>query len=130
MSNVVQSLVATGKVISGICYTSADGCAEDATGLPAIPPERVGLHGEYDYYGLAKRIQARFYTQLGRSAVGQVMVRQRGSAVILSGRVESQALLEQLVQIAIQADGATHVEVRNVQVKELDYSEPLVLTLA
>ncbi|NJL45400.1 MAG: hypothetical protein HC922_06030 [Leptolyngbyaceae cyanobacterium SM2_3_12] len=130
MSEVVQSLVATGQVISGICYASPEGWTGSTFDLPAIPPERVGLSGEYDYYGLAKRIQAKFFAQVGRAAVSQLTVKQRGSVIVLSGQVESQALLEQLVQAAMQADGTTHVEVRDVRVKELSYSHAPAMQVA
>lgn len=130
MSQVLNSLVATGQVISGVCYASPEGWMGGAFDLLDIPPERVGLNGEYDYYGLAKRIQARFSAQVGRPAVAQLAVKQRGSGIILSGHVESQALLEQLIQMAIQADGTTHVEVRDVQVKELNYAHSLSVQFA
>jgi hypothetical protein len=117
MSKVAQSLVATGHVIRGVCYAEPDYLSQVGIGLLAIPPERVGLHGEYDYYGLAKRIQASFNETFGRATVAQLSIKQRGSAVILSGQVGTLPLLDQLVELALQAEGASHVEVQNVQLK-------------
>ncbi|MGB3201302.1 MAG: hypothetical protein WBA99_10385, partial [Nodosilinea sp.] len=94
-------------------------------GLSAIPPERVGPSGEYDYYGLAKRIQLSFCDRVGRTAVRQLTVKQRGSAVILSGQVDTLNLLDQLVELALQSEGATHVEVHDVQVSRLELPQPV-----
>jgi len=120
MAKVMQSLVAVGHTIRGVCYANPDYISQAIAGLSAIPPERVGLSGEYDYYGLAKRIQSGFHSQFGRAAVRQLVVKQRGSAVILSGQVESLDLLDQLVDLALSTDGTTHVEVQDVQVSSLE----------
>jgi hypothetical protein len=125
MAKVVRSLVATGHVIRGVCYAKPDYLAQRLTELSAIPPERIGLNGEYDHYGLAKRIQANFYQQLGRGAVAQVAVKQRGSAVIVSGQVDTLPLLDQLVELALQAEGASHVEVQDVHLKTLNSPQPV-----
>lgn len=117
MAKVRQSLVATGHVIQGVCYANPDYLSQVRVGLSAIPPERMGLSGEYDYYGLAKRIQFSFHQAVGRSAVAQLTVRQRGSAVILIGQVDTLPLLDQLVELALAAEGASHVEVQGVQIK-------------
>ena len=117
--------MATGQVIRGVCYAKPDYLAQRLTELSAIPPERIGLNGEYDHYGLAKRIQANFYQQLGRGAVAQVAVKQRGSAVIVSGQVDTLPLLDQLVELALQAEGASHVEVQDVHLKTLNSPQPV-----
>ncbi|WOD37507.1 hypothetical protein [Nodosilinea sp. E11] len=125
MAKVVQSLVATGHTIRGVCYPQAHYISQAVAELSAIPPERVGLSGEYDYYGLAKRIQANFCSHAGRAAVRQITVKQRGSTVILSGRVDSLHLLDQLVNLALHTEGATHVEVQDVQVNSLAMVQPV-----
>jgi ABC-type molybdate transport system ATPase subunit len=116
MANIVQSLVLTGNTIRGVCYSKSDYLSHSIAELAAIPPERVGLHGEYDYYGLAKRIQVGFFDQVGRSAALRLSIKQRGSAVILSGQVDRLDQLHQLVDLALRTEGATHVEVQNVQI--------------
>jgi hypothetical protein len=116
MAKIVQSLVAVGHTIRGVCYAKPDYLNQAIAELSTIPPERVGLSGEYDYYGLAKRIQSGFHSQVGRAAVRQLTVKQRGSAVILRGQVESLDLLDQLINLALKTDGTTHVEVQDVQV--------------
>ncbi|MFQ4135926.1 hypothetical protein PGN35_006355 [Nodosilinea sp. PGN35] len=124
MANVIQSLVATGHTIRGVCYAKSNSLSQAIAALSAIPPERVGLNGEYDYYGLAKRIKTSFHTQVGRDAVKQLTVKQRGSAVILSGQVDTLDLLDQLVDLALRTEGTTHVEVHDVQVNVLELAHP------
>jgi len=78
--------------------------------LRSIPPERVGLHGEYDYYGLRKRVEAAFARQFPPETLVHLQVDQRGRVVILHGRVPSEAVLRSLVSIAEQVDGTIRVE--------------------
>ncbi|HEY9734914.1 MAG TPA: phospholipid-binding protein [Trichocoleus sp.] len=84
--------------------------------MQAIPPERVGVRGEYDHYGLAKRVWLNCCEAVGADAIANLSVKQRGSVVILHGQIQSQSLLEQLIQVAMQVEGTTNVEVRGVQV--------------
>lgn len=76
----------------------------------AIPPERVGLHGEYDHYGLKKRVEAVFKQSCSAADLADVTVNQRGRVVILQGRVASKELLWRLVELASGVEGATKVE--------------------
>lgn len=80
-----------------------------------IPPERRGLHGEFDYYGLAKRVYRCLNTNVD-VAMGHLKVRQRGRVVILSGRVGSPHLLHQVVDLARSVEGVDAVETRGVSV--------------
>jgi osmotically-inducible protein OsmY len=120
MGEVLQSLMTVGHTIRGVCYDSSSYLYQSTAELTVIPPERIGLNGEYDHCGLAKRVRASFHRQFGRDAVKQLMVKQRGSTVVLSGQVEALTLLDQLVNLALQVEGATHVEL-NVT----DMSQPV-----
>ncbi|MBD1862590.1 MULTISPECIES: phospholipid-binding protein [Trichocoleus] len=77
--------------------------------LQTIPPERVGLNGEYDHSGLAKRVQLAFQQTFSSEQIQALSVSQRGRVVVLKGRV-SQGLLQRLVEIAAKIHGATDVE--------------------
>ncbi len=114
-----QSLVTAGQVVRGVCYASPADFVGKPTRLTTLPPERVGLHGEYDYYGLAKRVQARFKERLGRVAAAKIVVKQRGAAVVLSGHLDSRAILEELIDLAMRVEGATQVEVYDLQLDDL-----------
>lgn len=116
MGAFMSSLVMTGAVVNGICYSSPFRSCDMSILMQTIPPERVGVRGEYDHYGLAKRVWLNCCEAVGADAIAQLSVKQRGSVVILHGHVQSQALLEQLIHLAMQVEGATNVEVRGVQV--------------
>ena len=76
----------------------------------AIPPERIGLNGEYDYFGLQKRVEAAFRQQFPAFELAYLTVAQRGRVVILQGHVASQEMLDRLADIASQVDGTICVE--------------------
>ena len=81
------------------------------------PPERIGIQGEYDYNGLAKRVQHSFEQAFGE-AIAQLKVKQRGCVVILTGVVPSRSLLNRLVNMAVRVEGAALVELYQVSFTE------------
>lgn len=94
---------------SDICFQSL--------GFRASPPERIGLSGEYDYYGLAKRVHHAFQL-IADDSQQMLRVRQRGRVVILSGYVFSPELLDRLVSVAMQLEGLDWVELHGVTFAE------------
>ncbi|MEM9807130.1 MAG: BON domain-containing protein [Cyanobacteria bacterium P01_D01_bin.56] len=83
-----------------------------------IPPERRGLHGEFDYYGLSKRVYRCLNTNVMDLALQRLKVRQRGRVVVLTGQVGSPHLLHQVVDLAMSVDGVDDVEIQGVAVAE------------
>ncbi|MEM6251753.1 MAG: BON domain-containing protein [Cyanobacteria bacterium P01_D01_bin.156] len=83
-----------------------------------IPPERRGLHGEFDYYGLSKRVCRclNASTHVDELALRRLKVRQRGRVVVLTGQVISPHLLHQVVNLAMTVDGVDAVETYGVAV--------------
>ena len=81
------------------------------------PPERIGLSGEYDYNGLAKRVMHCFQQNVGDD-IAQLKVRQRGCVVILTGIIPSRRLLTKLVTLATKVEGAALVELYRVTFTE------------
>jgi hypothetical protein len=81
----------------------------------SIPPERVGLNGEYDHNGLAKRVVQEFHQRFSPQYLEQLRVTQRGAVVVLTGRIDSQTTLSQLVDIASNVMGACSVESHRVR---------------
>jgi hypothetical protein len=81
------------------------------------PPERIGIYGEYDYNGLAKRVMQCFRDHFG-DEMTQLKVRQRGCVVILKGVVSSRRLLNKLVSLANRVEGAALVELYKVSFEE------------
>lgn len=117
MIQALQFSETTDRLITGVYYASPASYASEVSGLSAIPPERVGLQGEYDYYGLAHRIQARFQDYMGKDEQSNIVVKQRGAAIILTGTISKAELLNDLVALAIATDGVTQVEVCNLAVQ-------------
>ena len=81
-----------------------------------IPPERVGLNGEYDYEGLAKRVKLAFCETFGSEDSAHVKVQQRGTVILLSGWVSSDRVLQQFVEVARSINGTSDVEIRSLKV--------------
>ena len=82
----------------------------------AIPPERVGIDGRYDYYGLKKRVEAAIRERFGAPTLAALSVSQRGRVVILQGHIHSHDALQRLVTVAKQVEGAIRVEATAVVV--------------
>ncbi len=88
-------------------------------GFSASPPERIGVQGEYDYNGLAKRV-SKCFSQFVQDDISQLKVRQRGCVVILTGAVPSRTLLNQLVSLATSVEGTALVEIYRMKFTEDD----------
>ncbi|MBW4442238.1 MAG: BON domain-containing protein [Plectolyngbya sp. WJT66-NPBG17] len=81
-----------------------------------IPPERVGLSGEYDQSGLAKRVALAFDQDGQLDDVNTLWVAQLGTTVVLKGSVPSQDTLNKMVEVANNVNGASAVDTNQVQV--------------
>jgi osmotically-inducible protein OsmY len=86
------------------------------TSQQSIPAERVGLNGEYDQSGLAKRVALAFDEDSNLQDVDTLYVAQTGSTVVLKGKVPDQQLLSQMVSVARGVNGATAVDTSQVTV--------------
>ncbi|MGF2040087.1 MAG: BON domain-containing protein [Nostoc sp. CmiVER01] len=87
---------------------AADDSGED------IALERVGLNGEYDQSGLAKRVALAFDEDSQFDDIDSLYVAQTGSTVVLKGQVPNQEILDQMVEIASGVSGATDVNTDQV----------------
>ncbi|ERT09819.1 BON domain protein [Lyngbya aestuarii BL J] len=90
--------------------------APASTGGGSIPSERVGLNGEYDESGLAKRVAYAFDQDSAIDDIETLWVAQTGSKVVLKGTVPSQDVLDQVVSVAKKVDGAGSVDTSQVTV--------------
>ncbi|AFZ16556.1 BON domain-containing protein [Allocoleopsis franciscana] len=81
-----------------------------------IPPERVGLSGEYDQSGLAKRVALAFDQEPDLADEERLWVAQTGGTVVLKGEVSDQATLDKMVSVAQGVSGATSVATDQVTV--------------
>ena len=80
------------------------------------PPERVGLNGEYDQSGLAKRVALAFDEDPQLDDIETLYVAQTGGTVVLKGKVPSQDILNRMVSVARNVNGATGVETDQVTI--------------
>lgn len=103
--------------VSGTCQGSDGESGECHHWLASIPPERIGLHGEFDYYGLSKRVSHCLHTQID-DALERLKVRQRGRVVVLSGKLSSTYQLRKVVNLALSIDGVDEVETRGITILE------------
>jgi osmotically-inducible protein OsmY len=87
-----------------------------STTTETIPPERVGLNGEYDQSGLAKRVALAFDQDTELDDIHTLYVAQTGGTVVLKGKVPSQEILNNMVSVARGVNGATPVETNQVTI--------------
>ncbi|HEY9601686.1 MAG TPA: BON domain-containing protein [Allocoleopsis sp.] len=90
--------------------------ATGGSGTETIAPERVGLNGEYDQSGLAKRVALAFDQESDLADEERLWVAQTGGTVVLKGEVSDQATLDKMVSVARGVSGATDVDTSQVQV--------------
>jgi hypothetical protein len=79
--------------------------------LAAIPPERVGLDGEYDHFGLVKRVQLALQQELGEESVAQLEIEQRGKVVIFRGKSLDARFVRQITRLTLAIEGTDFVEI-------------------
>ncbi len=85
-------------------------------GEESIPAERVGLNGEYDQSGLAKRVALAFDQDSSITDIETVWVAQTGGTVVLKGQAPNQEALNKMIEIANGINGATAVDTAQVEI--------------
>ena len=116
-------------ILSFTSTLSLTGCAqverqptEQTTQSPSAvattPAFRVGLKGEYDQSGLAKRVAKALAEDPELAEISTIYVAQTGSIVILKGTVPNRAVLDKIVTVAQSVNGITSVEASQVEVKD------------
>jgi osmotically-inducible protein OsmY len=76
----------------------------------------VGLNGEYDDSGLAKRVVLAFDEDPDLADEDRLWVAQTGTTVVLKGTVSAQATLNKMVSVARGVSGAQAVDTSQVTV--------------
>ena len=74
-----------------------------------IPPEKVGLDGQFDESGLAKRVAKALDDANISDDVG-LWVAQTGSTVVLKYNSDAESILSKAEQVARGVDGAERVQ--------------------
>ena len=96
--------------------TAASSAPAPAAATESIPLERMGLSGEYDQSGLAKRVALAFDDDSNLDDIDTLYVAQTGGTVVLKGTVPSQDILNKMVSVAQGVDGATDVQTDQVTI--------------
>lgn len=84
---------------------------------PPVPPEYMGLDGEYDPDGLAKRVALAFDRDPAIAEIETLNIVQEGSTIHLQGVIPNQETLDHMVEVARQVDGSKAIETNQVQVE-------------
>ncbi len=80
----------------------------------AIPPERIGIDGEYDHAGLSKRVRLVLSEQLTNSVEKTFLISQRGRVVVVIGPWVTDEMAQRIITLSLQVEGATSVELNGV----------------
>ena len=83
----------------------------------SIIPERLGLNGEYDQSGLAKRVALAFDQDDELDDEERLWVAQTSSKVVLKGTVSSQDILDKMIEVALAVKGASSVDTEQVTIE-------------
>ena len=90
---------------------------KQAAASASLPPERIGIAGEYDESGLAKRVTLAFDEDPELKDIGSLWVSQKGGTVVLKGKVPSPGFLEKAVNIAEFQAGTLSVDTSQVTIE-------------
>ncbi|MEP0912820.1 hypothetical protein NDI45_18065 [Leptolyngbya sp. GB1-A1] len=111
----VRASTAAGAMSPGLTGNYDWGLREKAgEHQPPPPPECMGIEGEYDQQGLAKRVAIAFDRVAELADIDTVTIVQDGSTIILVGTVLDRAVIDRLHQVASQVDGTKQVDVTQV----------------
>ncbi|MGD1867789.1 MAG: phospholipid-binding protein [Phormidesmis sp.] len=87
-----------------------------ATDGKDVPDYKVGLDGDFDESGLAKRVALAFDEDNQLDDIDTLWVAQTSATVVLKGKVPSQAILDKMVKVAKGTDGTDSVDTSQVEV--------------
>lgn len=109
--NRSTTLITIAVVLSlglGACQDDTEPSTQDVAN--EFPQARVGLEGEYDSSGLAKRVLKAIREDPQLAEVTTVYVAQRGSTIVLKGTVSDVDTLNRIVDVAQGVDGTDRVD--------------------
>lgn len=100
---------ASSKIKRGIAKATS-GSTKD------VPDYKVGLDGDFDESGLAKRVTLAFDEDDQLDDIDTLWVAQTSGTVVLKGKVPSQSILDKMVTVAKGVDGTDAVDTKQVEV--------------
>lgn len=84
---------------------------------PPVLPKNMGLEGEYDPNGLAKRVAAAFDANQGIEDVETLEILQDDCTIIFKGLVPNQSILDHMIDVASKVDGTKAVDSSQVRIE-------------
>ena len=118
MGSLVRSPEFTGDLVLELGSADSATYGSVAPFFRLLPPERVGLNGEYDHSGLAKRVDRALNQAFLPQDLEHLSITQRGRVVILTGSAPNALLIQQFAAIAANVSGANAVETVGVKLAE------------
>ena len=106
-----------GSLTGGIPGKPDNDVVKQAAASASLPPERIGIAGEYDESGLAKRVTLAFDEDPELKDIGSLWVSQKGGTVVLKGKVPSPGFLEKAVNVAEFQAGTLSVDTSQVTIE-------------
>lgn len=85
--------------------------------IPPTPPEFMGLEGEYDPSGLAKRVAIALDQTPEIDDIPTLSIVQLGSTIRLMGTIPQQTTLNRVVEAIAKIDGTKAVDTQEVEVE-------------
>ncbi|MGB3790431.1 MAG: phospholipid-binding protein [Phormidesmis sp.] len=110
---------ASSKIKRGVAKaapTSTSASASTSTSTKDIPDYKIGVDGDFDESGLAKRVALAFDEDNQLDDIDTLWVAQLSGTVVLKGKVPSQDILDKMVKVAKGVDGTDAVETKEVEV--------------
>ncbi|GAB4536778.1 MAG: hypothetical protein Tsb0014_24880 [Pleurocapsa sp.] len=83
----------------------------------SIPIEKIGVNGEYDPSGLAKKVVAALEQDSLLGEKPTVYVAQQGNIIVLKGRVSDRPTLDKIVSTARNVKGVFDIDTSQVTVR-------------
>lgn len=81
-----------------------------------IAPEKLGIEGEYDENGMAKRVALALDEDPNINDLETVYLAQKEGVVLFKGKVPDQETLDELVNVARRVEGVAEVETDQVAI--------------
>ncbi|MEM8503432.1 MAG: BON domain-containing protein [Cyanobacteria bacterium P01_D01_bin.1] len=105
---------ASSKIKRGI--TKAASASTSSTAEKDVPDYKIGVDGNFDESGLAKRVALAFDEDSQLDDIDTLWVAQLSGTVVLKGKVPSQDILDKMVRVAKGVDGTDAVDTDQVEV--------------
>ena len=115
LNSLMVVFITTSLITFSACKNRTAVLVKDSSESVAV--ERIGLDGEYDPSGLAKRVARAFEQDVILQGIPSVYVAQNDSKIILKGTVSNQIFFDRLVTVARNVRGVSEVDISQVKIR-------------